>query len=62
MLVKTFSYFYSKIYNYDHQTLFLQSYVFHDLLPVVKLLPEGLALIPIVGILRGGVNQFEHNY
>jgi hypothetical protein len=53
MLVKTFSYFYSKIYNYDHQTLFLQYYVFHDLLPVVKLLPEGLALIPIVGILRG---------
>jgi hypothetical protein len=35
--------------------------VFHDLLLVVRLLHEGPALIPIVGILRGGVNQYEHN-
>jgi hypothetical protein len=28
--------------------------VFHDLLPVVKLLFEGPSLIPIVGILMGG--------
>jgi hypothetical protein len=35
--------------------------VIHDLLPVVKLLFEGPALIPFVGLLRGGggggVNQ-----
>jgi hypothetical protein len=36
--------------------------IFHDLLPVVRLLLEGPSLIPIVGILRGGVNQYEHFY
>jgi hypothetical protein len=51
------SFFYSIRHSPRHQNVVSNLSVIHDILPVVRLLLEGIDLIPIHGLLRGGVNQ-----